>query len=199
MYWYLKNIDCKELYKLLLDKGGGAAILHKFLIFGISDENKFFVTKAVSPSRWSCIYISTVKLSFPYIGISQFDIWWMSKFFLSVSSCHFYVYLCNVSTIILKFIYIDISHFISIWYMSEEYFFCYLVAAVVRFLHIDKSTVTLKRYIDISHWCVKKNFFVDESVSPLPLSILLYQLSLSGLYILILFNNIGCKELYELL
>ena len=71
----------QEAVETASDKGGGVAILHKFLIFEISDQNKFFVTKTFSSSRWSCIYISILKLTFPYIAISQFDIWWMSKFF----------------------------------------------------------------------------------------------------------------------
>ena len=67
--------------------------------------------------------------------------------------------------------------------MSRILFSCYLVTAVVRLIYIDMSTLTLKD-INISQRCGNKNF-VNESVAPFTLSILLYQLLPFRLYILV--------------
>ena len=106
-------------------------------------------------------------------------------FFLS--HCDPQVYLCNLSTVTVKFLYILIYLTLIVSDRSlKTTFFCYRFTVLVRFLYFDISIVTLK---DILRYCtnvLKKNFFVNESVSPLILSTLLYQVSPSSLYILIL-------------
>ena len=66
-----------------LDEGHGVGILKELLFFWISNENNFFVTKSLSTWLWFYNDMSTPNLSFTYIGISQFDIWWMSHFFVN--------------------------------------------------------------------------------------------------------------------
>ena len=58
-----------------IDQGDGDPIFEEFLIFRISDQNNFFVTKSLSPWLWSYVDILTLKLGLRYIGISEFDTW----------------------------------------------------------------------------------------------------------------------------
>ena len=134
-----------------LGEDDGVAILPKYLIFRILDHNFFsffffffFVTKELRPSHWSCIYISTLKLSFPYIGMSQFDIWWMSIFFSQLVGVTFmfisvmYQLSCSGLYILIYLILIISDR------RAKNTFFCYLVTVVVRLIYIDISTVTLE-------------------------------------------------------
>ena len=71
-----------------LSEGDGVAILQELLIFEISDQNKFFVTKSLSPSG---LYILI------YLILTICD------------KCPKNTFFCYFVTLVVRFIYFDIS------------------------------------------------------------------------------------------